>query len=157
MDLSDNVYHTADHNKFDAAITRSTQMVLNPLELEVAARDESINVLFREMHALFADSPVDMKHIQSFKIHLQSSRRREEKLGKEHPALTCPIGGRLIKDPVVAADGHLYERRNIQSWFDNCALSSATSPVTGKHVLNTDLTENKKMKRGILRMLLETI
>jgi hypothetical protein len=33
------------------------------------------------------------------------------------PALLCPIGQTIMNDPVVAADGHTYERKNILQWF----------------------------------------
>ena len=44
--------------------------------------------------------------------------------------LQCPIGREVMKDPVVAGDGHTYERTNIQGWLANRGRH-ATSPMTG--------------------------
>ena len=45
----------------------------------------------------------------------------------------CPITLELMQDPVLAKDGHTYERDAIESWFAeaNAARRSATSPKTG--------------------------
>ena len=39
-------------------------------------------------------------------------------------ALCCPISMEIMRDPVIAADGHTYERAEIESWFAN----NRTSP-----------------------------
>ena len=39
----------------------------------------------------------------------------------------CPITAIIIRDPVMTADGHTYERRDIEVWLAN----KATSPETG--------------------------
>ena len=41
--------------------------------------------------------------------------------------LICPINQVIMQDPVIACDGHTYERRAIQLWF----ASHAASPLTG--------------------------
>lgn len=33
------------------------------------------------------------------------------------PSFKCPITHRVMRDPVVAADGHCYERSAISAWF----------------------------------------
>ena len=40
---------------------------------------------------------------------------------------TCPITQDLMIDPVLATDGHTYERRAIEDWL----VSHSTSPMTG--------------------------
>ena len=42
-------------------------------------------------------------------------------------ALCCPISMEIMRDPVICADGHTYERAEIESWFAN----NRTSPKTG--------------------------
>ena len=42
-------------------------------------------------------------------------------------ALCCPISMEIMRDPVISADGHTYERAEIESWFAN----NRTSPKTG--------------------------
>jgi hypothetical protein len=41
--------------------------------------------------------------------------------------LSCPISFQLMTDPVVADDGHTYERPVIQQWIDKC---TAGEPLT---------------------------
>jgi hypothetical protein len=45
----------------------------------------------------------------------------------------CPITLELMRDPVLAKDGHTYERKAIEDWFgqSNGASSTAISPKTG--------------------------
>jgi pSer/pThr/pTyr-binding forkhead associated (FHA) protein len=51
----------------------------------------------------------------------------------------------LMHDPVMAADGHTYDRSAIQRWLNN----NCTSPKTGQELANTGLIENHNMKRLI--------
>lgn len=55
----------------------------------------------------------------------------------------CPITTMPMKRPVVAADGHSYERKSIRQWF----LTKQTSPVTGKALMNTELRDNLALKK----------
>lgn len=50
-------------------------------------------------------------------------------------AFTCPITMELMTDPVVAADGHLYERGAIETWLK----THNTSPLTNMPI-NNELT-----------------
>ena len=50
---------------------------------------------------------------------------------EEAPAsFLCPISGELMRDPVMCADGHSYERANIERWL----AESRLSPVTGSQL-----------------------
>jgi len=40
----------------------------------------------------------------------------------------CPIGHNIMKDPVIAGDGHIYDRTNIYNWFNQS--NSTRSPMT---------------------------
>lgn len=42
----------------------------------------------------------------------------------------CPIGHHVMIDPVVASDGHSYDRANLQRWLTR----KQTSPLTGRPV-----------------------
>ena len=55
-------------------------------------------------------------------------------------------------DPVMAADGHSYERREIQAWF---ARGKRTSPMTGAQLPHTHLTPNINLKKAIQNFLEE--
>lgn len=49
-------------------------------------------------------------------------------------------------DPVIASDGHSYERESIEEWF---RLGRITSPVTGVNLETTNLLPNHNLNRVI--------
>ena len=54
-------------------------------------------------------------------------RKRGSEGGAQHPqAHLCPITLDVMVDPVMANDGHSYERRALEAWLDR----HATSPIT---------------------------
>jgi sacsin len=53
----------------------------------------------------------------------------------------------MMTDPVVVADGHSYDRDNIQAWFSQ---GKRTSPLTNARLPNTDLLPNRAL-RGAIR------
>jgi len=56
----------------------------------------------------------------------------------------CPIALSLMVDPVVAMDGHTYERMNIENWFK----TKKTSPLT-RSKIKTQLVPNQALKSQI--------
>jgi hypothetical protein len=58
----------------------------------------------------------------------------------------CPISLDLMEDPVTAADGHSYERREIEAWFGG---GHNTSPKTGAVLPNTNLVPNIPLRNLI--------
>ena len=57
----------------------------------------------------------------------------------------CPITLSLMRDPVIASDGHSYERSAITHWFEQ----STISPKTGAHLYSTDLIPNIALRNTI--------
>lgn len=57
----------------------------------------------------------------------------------------CPITQELLKEPVVAADGHTYEKCVIEEWLED----HNTSPLTGLPLRHTMLLENTAVKQAI--------
>ena len=55
----------------------------------------------------------------------------------------CPITQEIMEDPVIAQDGHTYERAAIQRWFD---IGRRTSPKTGARLLSIELLPNYTMR-----------
>ena len=51
-----------------------------------------------------------------------------------------------MDDPVIALDGHTYERRAIERWLER----RHTSPKTGQELTNTMLLPNHAMRGQIL-------
>ena len=60
------------------------------------------------------------------------------------PELVCPIGQVLFHDPVLACDGHCYEREEIENWFRKANLQGIriSSPITGAPLEDSTLTPN---------------
>jgi len=66
-------------------------------------------------------------------------------------AITCCITKAILRDPVVAADGHTYEREAILNWFEH----SNRSPMTNKELDTQELKPNHAIK-SILQSLVES-
>jgi len=68
----------------------------------------------------------------------------------------CPITGRPMADPVLAADGHMYDRKAIQGMF---ATNMKISPVTGEPMANRTLEAapalEQKMQTWVAKMIEE--
>ena len=62
------------------------------------------------------------------------------------PSFSCPITHSIMKDPVMCADGHSYERDSIQRWFSY----NNTSPHTGAKLPNMRVTPNHALRNAIL-------
>ena len=66
------------------------------------------------------------------------------------PDFLCPITTDLMSDPVLASDGHTYERRAIQDWFKREGKKGRrTSPKTRENISDTKLIPIRSMKNGI--------
>ena len=57
-------------------------------------------------------------------------------------ALRCPITYKAMRDPVVTADGHSYERAAIERWL----AQQDTSPLTGEKLPHKQLLPNYAIK-----------
>ena len=57
----------------------------------------------------------------------------------------CPITTELMADPVMAADGHAYERTAIERWL----ATKSTSPMTGEALEHTFLSPSHMVRRQI--------
>ncbi|MHB9146875.1 MAG: ankyrin repeat domain-containing protein [Candidatus Amoebophilus sp.] len=55
----------------------------------------------------------------------------------------CPITQEIMEDPVIAQDGHTYERAAIKRWL---GMGKRTSPKTGARLLSTELIANYTMR-----------
>ena len=70
-------------------------------------------------------------------------------LSSRPPSFLCPLSGQLLRDPVVCADGHTYERVEIISWL----ASNETSPKTGEALVHPALVRNHALREAILAWL----
>jgi hypothetical protein len=73
----------------------------------------------------------------------QDDDKVEDKAGSCPEQLICPITGCPMEDPVVAADGHSYDREAILQWF----ASSTMSPMTGMRMQTTQVFPNFTLRQ----------
>jgi hypothetical protein len=72
-----------------------------------------------------------------------------------HPDFVCPISHALMRDAVVAADGHSYERRHIERWFEATGEEEGApggrvrSPLTGAAMTGAALIPNHNLRKAI--------
>ncbi|KDO32075.1 hypothetical protein SPRG_03294 [Saprolegnia parasitica CBS 223.65] len=57
----------------------------------------------------------------------------------------CPIGHEMMVDPVVASDGHTYERAQIARWLQ----THDSSPITNGKLATKALLPNHTLKQAI--------
>mgnify|MGYP000754526970 CR=1 FL=1 len=81
-----------------------------------------------------------------------------DKLRKDLSTLLDPIRGHIMRDPVVAADGHTYDRSSIMMWIRDQQRrhsdKKVLSPVTDEALANLDLKPNEKLRCEIVETLL---
>ena len=63
-------------------------------------------------------------------------------------AFNCPITYEEMKDPVLAMDGHTYERASIERWINESPNISIISPMTGE-MMGRLLIPNYALKKAI--------
>ena len=72
--------------------------------------------------------------------------RASARKAEEPPAdFNCPITTEIMSDPVMAADGHAYERTAIERWL----ATRSTSPLTGGELEHTHLCPSHILRRQI--------
>lgn len=74
-------------------------------------------------------------------LELKKEKHDQEQEGSRPPyELCCPLTCDLFVDPVVAADGHTYERAMVEFWLSKSTRQS--SPITNLPLPNDTLLEN---------------
>ena len=96
------------------------------------------------------------KKVDDWKTHRPNvANYKPRHHGREIPHdLLCPIGLEIFEDPVVAADGFVYERENIVAWFKQCVgqfnSGAPRSPLTSQ-VLNTSVVNASHDKKTAVK------
>ncbi|KAH8070995.1 hypothetical protein JL720_11609 [Aureococcus anophagefferens] len=85
--------------------------------------------------------------LKEHRAELKRLRLRREDVPDK---LVCQITFELMKDPVMAADGHTFERVAIEQWF---ATGQRTSPATNEPLPDTRLIPNLAVKSMIAELL----
>ena len=73
----------------------------------------------------------------------KTASKADDALAQMVSNLQCPITHRLPVRPVVAADGHVYERSAIEKWLQTKSTSPLTGTEIGKTV--TDVTQTRTL------------
>ena len=71
----------------------------------------------------------------------------DERDGLAPHAFCCPITQEEMADPVVASDGHCYERAAIVEWFRQRV--PPTSPKTGAALTSAELVPNHSLRQAM--------
>ncbi|KAK9829796.1 hypothetical protein WJX72_007954 [[Myrmecia] bisecta] len=95
-------------------------------------------------NAIMDDSADSQTVDQLAEAHL-SSRCTRLDMTQLMEDVCCPITQVVMQDPVIAADGHSYERTAIEEWLGK----SRTSPMTGLELEHVGLIENRALRQLI--------
>ena len=111
------------------------------MTLTVGLRENSLG----SMLAPFMSAP-PMQEMMSAH-HLQKLGSVKRALHSDEAELTCPISFALFEDPVIAADGHTYERTAIEEWLKRDPSASPRSPLTRENLSSRLLVPNRTVKK----------
>jgi hypothetical protein len=85
-----------------------------------------------------------------FQAKVDTLRNSTKNVLKGIDSFLCPITREVMEDPVIASDGHTYEREAIEMWFRN--NRNPRSPKTNQILSSTQLFPNYALKNAIEAM-----
>jgi hypothetical protein len=94
-------------------------------DTEVSDLDDAALVVLDERITRVHDDLATKRNVVKSEL---TRRRCAEAVAGVMPDFVCSISHVIMSDPVMAADGNSYERRQIARWFDD---GHRTSPLTG--------------------------
>eukprot|EP00009_Paramoeba_aestuarina_P003095 CAMPEP_0201511052 /NCGR_PEP_ID=MMETSP0161_2-20130828/3563_1 /ASSEMBLY_ACC=CAM_ASM_000251 /TAXON_ID=180227 /ORGANISM="Neoparamoeba aestuarina, Strain SoJaBio B1-5/56/2" /LENGTH=272 /DNA_ID=CAMNT_0047906383 /DNA_START=145 /DNA_END=963 /DNA_ORIENTATION=- len=109
-----------------ALLSQSSEIEAAPKEVESVASNEAAPVASKEV--------VYQENVMGEESNLFAGVEMQEL-----NLMRCPITEAPFQDPVVAADGHTYERYAIEHWFRS---GQRISPMTAQPLSHTELTPN---------------
>jgi|AntAceMinimDraft_1070359.scaffolds.fasta_scaffold37004_1 hypothetical protein len=118
-----------------------------------AVDDDTLAVLNRRIKQVKPKVQTFLNELAAKQLRLKYEmdlRKSVELVAKDHPDFVCPISYALMRDPVLAPDGHSYERQKIEEWFGR---GNTVSPMTNAEMTNTTLIPNITFKKAIERAL----
>lgn len=136
-----------------ASLKAVTEVELNELQssslssapdivYEILANLAADDLRFNDATPAIPSSAVPAKKIRALTKSKANRKAARDAVSEE---LTCPISMELMRDPVMCADGHSYERVNIEEWL----MKSNLSPVTGMELEYRFLVSNVTLKKVI--------
>ena len=127
-----------------AGFSISLYFDLQRYQKQLAAKREQMREQFEHIGARIASSAVSSECAAAVERRLESNPTLKNDL-------RCPISLEVMRDPVIAADGHSYEREAITRWLG----AHRTSPLTGRPLANTSLVPNHRLRSVIQDLGLE--
>jgi hypothetical protein len=123
------------------------------LQKEITNLKDSLHIDHALRHQLNNNNNNNSTNMQLLKRQLEEMKRFNEELKitlkerdtKMPEAFICPITQEIMNDPVVASDGHTYERTAIEMWLQ----THNSSPMTGLQLINKQLTPSHTLKSMI--------
>ena len=127
-----------DHSQRGPIEMRHRDYSARLAELEEAQRVD------RELQEAEAES---QKAIEREALEAEANERVRDNIAHSGAtdAFICPISCEIMEDPVVCADGHTYERSEIEGWLAN----HNTSPKTNEVLESTALVPNHNIRAAI--------
>lgn len=88
------------------------------------------------------DPKETLKHVPDVKVAFEE----EPDVEVSGSGYECPITQEIMQNPVMAADGHSYEKTAIEEWFRE---GKHLNPLTGKKLSSRTLIPNVNLKKAI--------
>ncbi|KAL5568815.1 hypothetical protein UlMin_025390 [Ulmus minor] len=96
---------------------------------------------------VFRDEPEESKEVKQpsskSKINFDHSSSSQSMSSNTPHEFRCPISLELMKDPVIVASGHTYDRYSIAQWIDS---GHQTCPKSGQRLIHMALIPNYALK-----------
>ncbi|EKX51733.1 vacuolar sorting protein 23A [Guillardia theta CCMP2712] len=111
-----------------------------PPQPPVARNTPDVNQIQKTMRALDLKGPDLTNEVKA------KAKEMDELDSVLENSFRCPISMEIMSDPVFAADGHTYERVEIERWLQ----TRDTSPLTNEKLPHKMLTPNHNLRSQIL-------
>ena len=122
----------------------SPMAILAIVDISSAAREKSKKLDAEDvLHDVATHQSVLEKELAEHRAEI--ARLRMNRRGEVPDHMCCPILMDVMRDPVIAADGHTYEKVAIEQWF----LKARTSPTTNEPLASLALLPNHAIRSAI--------
>jgi len=105
-------------------------------QMAIEAKDQNLSNQAQELEA---------KMLELKLVNQELNERLKDLKQRAPEAFYCPITQDIMQDPVVAADGHTYERVALEVWL----INHNTSPMTNQPLPHKNLTPSHTLKSMI--------
>lgn len=112
----------------------------NIVEAVYETADKQRSIALQQLMEMAGDTPELCQSLRK-----EAARMHAELLEKRNlveDSIRCPISRKPMKDPVLASDGHSYERGAITDWLK----TKSKSPVTGEEMDKSTLVPNHQLR-----------